>query len=182
MQLPQQLTAIALIASINQNPTAMNTPTQLTLRHGLQRYYHENPDFVQNQDLDLGLVRIPWRDLQRHDIMHVVTGYDTTLEDEMRLVGFILTGLTWRRPWTYYGQNIGAFLAVLWRSCWGRTVGTADMEYGPVAIWRFYCAGMRQGLSIRRPINAYLNPEAVMDQDLDSLRHHYGIRNAGAWD
>lgn len=153
-----------------------------TLRQGLQRYYADNPDFVQNQDLDLGLVRIPWRDLQRHDIMHVVTGYGTTLDDEMRLVGFILTGLTWRRPWTYYVQNVGAFLSVLWRSLWGRAVGTETTHYRPLEICRFYFAGVRQGRTVRRPINAYLDPAAVMDQELDALRQHYGIRNAGAWD
>ena len=156
--------------------------TKPTLRQGLQRYYAENPDFVQNQDLDLGLVRIPWRDLQRHDIMHVVTGYGTTLDDEMRLVGFILTGLTWRRPWIYYVQNVGAFLEVLWRSLWGRAVGTETTHYRPLEICRFYFAGVRQGRTVRRPINAYLDPAAVMDQELDTLRQHYGIRNAGAWD
>ncbi|MEM9814887.1 MAG: hypothetical protein AAF827_00525 [Cyanobacteria bacterium P01_D01_bin.6] len=160
----------------------MTLKTNQTLRQGLQRYYAENLDFIQNQDLDLGLVRIPWRDLQRHDIMHVVTGYNTTLDDEMRLVGFILTGLTWRRPWTYYVQNIGTFLEVLWRSLWGRTVGTATAQYSPLAICRFYLAGMRQGRTVRRRIDAYLDPEAVMDQNLDTLRQYYGIRNAGAWD
>lgn len=160
----------------------MTSPTQQTLRQGLQRYYAENPDFIQNQDLDLGLVRIPWQDLQRHDIMHVVTGYNTTLDDEMRLVGFILTGLTWRRPWTYYVQNVGALLAVLWRSLWGHAVGTETIQYSPFAICRFYFAGMRQGLTVRHAINAYLDPAVVMDQELDTLRRHYGIRNAGAWD
>jgi hypothetical protein len=155
---------------------------RLTLRAGLQRYYAENPDFVRDRDLDLGLVRIPWPDLQRHDIMHVVTGYNTTLDDEMRLVGFLLTGLTWRRPWTYYVQNMGAFLAVLWRSCWGTAVGSATMAYGPLEIIRFYLAGIQQGLTVRQPIDAYLDPEMVMDQELAALRQRYGIRNAGAWD
>jgi hypothetical protein len=167
---------------LHQAPPNMPYPAKQTLRQGLQRYYAENPDFVQNQDLDLGLVRIPWRDLQRHDIMHVVTGYSTDLDDEMRLVGFILTGLTWRRPWTYYVQNIGAFLAVLWRSLWGRAIGTETTHYGPVDICRFYLAGLRQGRTVRHRINAYLDPEAVMDQELDTLRQHYGIHNAGAWD
>lgn len=153
-----------------------------TLHQGLQRYYAENPDFVRDRDLDLGLVRIPWRDLQRHDIMHVVTGYGTTVSDEMRLVGFLLTGLTWRRPWTYYVQNIGAFLEVLWRSCWGKAVGTANMTYRPLDICRFYLAGIRQGLSTHQPINAYLEPDTVLDQDLKTLRQQYGIHNAGAWD
>jgi hypothetical protein len=160
----------------------MTSPARQTLRQGLQRYYAENPDFIQNQALDLGLVRIPWRDLQRHDIMHVVTGYSTNLDDEMRLVGFILTGLTWRRPWTYYVQNIGAFLEVLWRSLWGRSVGTETSHYSPRDICHFYLAGIRQGRTVRQRINAYLDPAAVMDQDLDALRQRYGIRNAGAWD
>ena len=80
---------------------------QQTLRHGLTRYYDLNPDFVRDRDLQLGWLTIPWRDLQRHDIMHVVTGYGTSLDDEMRLVGFLLTALTWRRPWTYYLQSLG---------------------------------------------------------------------------
>ena len=37
----------------------MTTTNKQTLRQGLRRYYAENPDFTQNQDLDLGLVRIP---------------------------------------------------------------------------------------------------------------------------
>ena len=73
-----------------------------TLRQGLERYYAENPDFVRDRDLQVGWINVPWRDLQRHDIMHVVTGYSTAIDDEMRLIGFLLTALTRRRPWTYY--------------------------------------------------------------------------------
>ena len=55
---------------------------QQTLRQGLTRYYDLNPDFVRDRDLQLGWLTIPWRDLQRHDIMHVVTGYSTAIDDE----------------------------------------------------------------------------------------------------
>jgi hypothetical protein len=156
--------------------------TQQTLRQGLQRYYQSNPDFVRDRDLQLGWLTIPWRDLQRHDIMHVVTGYSTALDDEMRLVGFLLTGLTWRRPWTYYLQSLGTAMEMFWRACWGQSVESSPMEYRPFEMLRFYWAGVRQGLRVRQPINAYLNPNTVMDQTLDSLREIYGIRNAGAWD
>ncbi|NER79638.1 MAG: hypothetical protein F6K42_08660 [Leptolyngbya sp. SIO1D8] len=153
-----------------------------TLRQGLQRYYQTHPDFVRDRDLQLGWLTIPWRDLQRHDIMHVVTGYSTDLDDEMRLVGFLLTGLSWRRPWTYYVQNIGTLMEVLWRTAWGQAVGTEQVKYRPHQILRFYWAGVQQGLRVRRPINAYLDPNAVMDQELRTLRQAYGIQNAGAWD
>ncbi len=61
-------------------------PPALTLCAGLERYYHANPDFVQNQDLWVGRFRVPWRDLQRHDIMHVVTGYSTDLDQELQRI------------------------------------------------------------------------------------------------
>ncbi len=155
---------------------------QQTLRQGLQRYYQSNPDFVRDRDLQFGWLTVPWRDLQRHDIMHVVTGYSTTLDDEMRLVGFLLTALTWRRPWTYYLQSVGAVMEVFWRACWGQAVESAPMQYRPLDILRLYFTGVRQGLRVRRPINAYLDPDAVMDHHLADLRQTYGIRNAGAWD
>lgn len=153
-----------------------------TLRQGLERYYAANPDFVRNQDLHVGWIRVPWPDLQRHDIMHVVTGYSTALDDEMRLIGFLLTSLTWRRPWTYYLQSLGVFAEILWRSCWGQTFGSASMTFGPLKILRCYLSGVRQGFTVRRRINAYLDPKRVLDQDLENLRQHYGIVNAGAWD
>ncbi len=153
-----------------------------TLREGLELYYQNNPDFVRDRDLQLGWVRIPWQDLQRHDIMHVITGYSTALDDEMRLVGFLLTALSWRRPLTYYLQNISVLVEVLWRSLWGRTVGRARMQYRPQDIWRFYTFGLEQGLKIRPAIDAYLDPKEVLDCELENLRQIYGIKNAGAWD
>ena len=56
------------------------------------------------------------------------------------------------------------------------------MQYRPIDILRFYLVGVRQGLNIRQPIDAYIDPDTVMDQDLDSLRQTYEIQNAGAWD
>lgn len=156
--------------------------TKQTLRQGLERYYRANPDFVRDRDLQLGWLRIPWQDLQRHDIMHVVTGYSTDLDDEMRLIGFLLTALSWQRPWIYYLQSIGTAIEVFWRSCRGRAVGTERVRYEPLAIARFYVAGIRQGLTLHQPIDAYLDPETVLDRDLASLRATYGIQNAGAWD
>lgn len=153
-----------------------------TLREGLALYYQANPTFVRDRDLQLGWITIPWRDLQRHDIMHVVTGYSTDLDDEMRLIGFLLTALSWRRPWTYYLQSVGTAIEVFWRSCWGRAVGTEQVRYPPWEILRLYVFGIRQGFTVRKQINAYLDPETVMDEDLGILRHIYGIRNAGAWD
>ena len=158
----------------------MTTPQ--TLREGLDAYYRANPNFVRDRDLPLGWLTIPWHDLQRHDIMHVVTGYSTALADEMQLVGFLLTALTWRRPWTYYLQSIGVALEITWRASWRQPVGAAAMTYGPIDIVRFYLAGARQGLTVRRRINAYIDPAIVLDQPLADLRRYYGIDNAGAWD
>lgn len=152
----------------------------LTLREGLKRYYEQNPQFVQNRDLYIGWFRVPWCDLQRHDIMHVVTGYSTELDQELQLIGFLLTALTWRRPWYYYAQSFVVFLELLGRSLRGKTLG--NRYFNPLKICQLYTQGIRQGLSIRRKINAYIDPETVMDQELESLRCEYGIQNAGAWD
>ncbi|MEM9003788.1 MAG: hypothetical protein AAGE59_09720 [Cyanobacteria bacterium P01_F01_bin.86] len=157
--------------------------TQQTLRQGLEKYYRANPDFVRNQDLQLGWwLTIPWQDLQRHDVMHVVTGYSTDLDDEMRLIGFLLTSLTWRRPWIYYLQSIGTAIEVIWRACWGRAVGTEAVRYSPLKLLRLYVAGVKQGLTVRPTIDAYIDLATVLDQDLETLRQTYGIANAGAWD
>lgn len=152
----------------------------VTLREGLERYYQSNPTFVRNQDLQVGFVRIPWCDLQRHDLMHVVTGYSTALDHELRLIGFLLTALTWKRPWYYYVQSLGVFLELLARSLRGKTWGS--VYYSPLAVCRLYGLGMQQGRSVQPKIDAYIDPETVMDQPIEALRSHYGIRNAGAWD
>ena len=155
---------------------------QQTLRQGLENYYRSNPEFTRDRDLQLGWLRIPWRDLQRHDIMHIVTGYNTTIDDEMRLIGFLLTSLSWCRPWTYYVQNIGSATEIFWRSCWGQAVGNSPMPYRPQDILRFYLTGIKQGLRVHQQIDAYIDPATVMDQDIKTLRQTYGIKNAGAWD
>jgi hypothetical protein len=152
----------------------------VTLRQGLERYYEANPDFVRNQDLWVGWLRIPWPDMLRHDIMHVVTGYSTALDQELRLIGFLLTAVTWRRPWYYYLQSFGVFLELLGQSLRGKSFG--DRYFNPIQVCRLYAQGVGQGLTVRRQIDAYIDPDSVMDRSLRSLREDYGIANAGAWD
>lgn len=159
---------------------SVTPPKSLTLRQGLENYYRANPQFVRDRDLWVGWLRIPWKDLHKHDIMHVVTGYSTDLEQELRLIGFLLTALTWRRPWYFYLQSIGVFLELLWKSLRGKAFGTAYCK--PLQVCQFYWQGVCQGTTVRKQIDAYLNPETVMDRSLDSLREEYGIKNAGAWD
>jgi len=154
--------------------------SRLTLRQGLDRYYQANPHFVQNQDLWVGWLRIPWRDLQKHDIMHVVTGYSTDLADELRLIGFLLTALTWKRPWYFYLQSVGVFAELLGRSLLGQRYGSR--YYPPHRICQHYWMGIRQGTQVTKKIAADLDPDTVMARSLDSLRQEYGIANAGAWD
>jgi ubiquinone biosynthesis protein Coq4 len=161
-------------------PRSPQPSSSLTLRQGLGRYYAANPGFVQNQDFWVGRVRIPWCDMQRHDIMHVVTGYSTDLDQELRLIGFLLTAITWKRPWYYYVQSIGVFLELLSRSLRGKTLGA--VYYNPVQVCQLYLQGVRQGQTVRRKINAYIDPETVLDRELNALRQEYGIANAGAWD
>lgn len=152
----------------------------LTLRQGLAKYYAANPGFVRDRDLYVGRMRIPWRDLQRHDIMHIVTGYSTELDEELRLIGFLLTALTWRRPWYYYAQSFVVFLELLGRSLRGKTFG--ETYYAPAQVCRLYAQGIRQGCTVHPKINAYIDSDTVLDRDIDSLRRDYGIQNAGAWD
>jgi ubiquinone biosynthesis protein Coq4 len=151
-----------------------------TLRQGLDRYYRANPQFMRDQDLWVGWLRIPWRDLQKHDIMHVVTGYSTELADELRLIGFLLTALTWKRPWYFYLQSVGVFVELLGRSLLGRHYG--PHYYPPRQIFQHYWMGIRQGRRVTKKIAADIDPETVMDRSLASLRDEYGIANAGAWD
>lgn len=162
------------------NTHETGNPESLTLRQGLEKYYRANPNFVQNQDLWVGRIRIPWRDLQRHDIMHVVTGYNTDLEQELRLIGFLLSALTWRRPWYYYAQSFVVFLELLWQSVRGKSWGST--YYNPRQVWTFYWQGVAQGGTVRKKIDAYIDAHTVMDRELNSLRQEYGIQNAGAWD
>lgn len=152
----------------------------LTLRQGLEIYYQANPDFVRDRDLWVGIMRIPWCDMQRHDIMHVVTGYSTALEQELQLIGFLLTSLTWKRPWYYYAQSFVVFLELLWQSMQGKAWG--GIYHNPVQVCQLYLKGVKQGFTVCKKINAAINPEAVLDRDLESLRSEYGIQNAGAWD
>ena len=152
----------------------------LTLRQGLERYYEANPDFVRDRDLWVGILRIPWCDMQRHDIMHVVTGYSTALEQELQLIGFLLTALTWKRPWYYYAQSFVVFLELLWQSLQGKAWG--GIYHNPVQVCRLYLRGVQQGLTVPKKIDAAIDPVTVLDRDLESLRSDYGIQNAGAWD
>ena len=152
----------------------------LTLRQGLERYYQANPDFVRDRDLWVGIMRIPWCDMQRHDIMHVVTGYSTALEQELQLIGFLLTSLTWKRPWYYYAQSFVVFLELLWQSLHGKAWG--GIYHNPVQVCRLYLKGVKQGFTVHKKIDAAIDPETVLDRDLESLRSDYGIHNAGAWD
>jgi ubiquinone biosynthesis protein Coq4 len=154
--------------------------SHLTLRQGLDRYYRANPQFTRHQDLWVGWLRIPWRDLQKHDIMHVVTGYGTNLADELQLIGFLLTALTWQRPWYFYLQSIGVFVELLGRSLLGQQYGSR--YYSPLQVCRYYGQGIRQGRRVTPKIPANLDPDTVMDRELASLRADYGIANAGAWD
>ncbi len=152
----------------------------LTLRQALERYYAANPTFTRNQDLWVGRIRVPWRDLQKHDIMHVITGYSTELEQELQLIGFLLTAITWKRPWYFYLQSVGVFLELLGRSLTGNTYG--DRYLSPLRICRLYGQGIQQGRTVRPKIDAYIDPEPLMDSPVASLRQDYGIANAGAWD
>ncbi|MEB3268656.1 MAG: hypothetical protein VKJ09_08965 [Leptolyngbya sp.] len=158
----------------------MVSPSDLTLRQGLARYYRAHPQFVQNQDLWVGWIRIPWADLQKHDIMHVVTGYGTDLVDELRLIGFLLTALTWRRPGYFYLQSIGVFAELLGRSLLGRRFG--DRYRWPWQVCHDYWQGVRQGQRVQPKIAANLDPNTVLDRSLTALRQQYGIVNHGAWD
>jgi ubiquinone biosynthesis protein Coq4 len=171
----------SVMATIDSINVSTHLPQQsLTLRQGLERYYQANPDFVRNQDLWVGIMRIPWCDMQRHDIMHVVTGYSTALEQELQLIGFLLTALTWKRPWYYYAQSFVVFLELLWQSIQGKAWG--GIYHNPVQVCRLYLKGVKQGLTVPKKINAAIDPETVLDRDLESLRSEYGIQNAGAWD
>lgn len=156
------------------------TSANLTLRQGLEHYYQANPQIIRYQDIWVGWLQIPWGDLQKHDIMHVVTGYSTDLDQELRLIGFLLTALTWRRPWYFYLQSIGVFLEILWKSVRGKAFGV--VYYPPLQVCRFYWEGVRQGITVCKKIDAYLEPDTVMDRELRSLREEYGINNAGTWD
>ena len=152
----------------------------ITLREGLAKYYARNPDFSQNEDIWIGNFRVPWHDLQRHDVMHVITGYSTDLDQELRLIGFLLTALTWQRPWYYYAQSFVVFLELLWKSLRGQSFGIA--YYNPLQVCRCYGRGVCQGFTVKQKINAYIDPQIVLNRPLQELRAEYGIVNAGAWD
>jgi ubiquinone biosynthesis protein Coq4 len=157
-----------------------SSPRSLTLRQGLAHYYEANPDFIQNQDMQVGLLHIPWQDLLRHDLMHVVTGYSTCLDQELQLLGFLLTAVTWKRPWYYYLQSVGVFLELLWQSLTGRSWGSK--YFNPLQVCQLYYQGIRQGCTVRKKVDAYIDPETIMDTSLEQLRLEYGIHNAGNWD
>lgn len=152
----------------------------MTLREGLEKYYASNPEFTRNEDIWVGNFRVPWHDLQRHDVMHIITGYSTDLDQELKLIGFLLTALTWQRPWYYYAQSFVVFLELLWKSLRGQSFGA--VYYNPLQVCHFYGRGVRQGLTVKKKINAYIDPQTVIDRLVQELRTEYGITNAGAWD
>jgi ubiquinone biosynthesis protein Coq4 len=157
-----------------------NQSVGLTLEEGLKRYYQANPEFVQGKDFWVGWIRIPWCDMHRHDIMHIVTGYSTELDQELQLIGFLLTAITWRRPWYYYLQSFGVFLELLGKSMSGKSLGST--YYNPLEVCRLYFKGVAQGSTVRPKINAYIAPHTVLNRPLQAIRAEYGIHNAGAWD
>ena len=149
----------------------------ITLREGLEHYYQANPTFARNQDIQVGIVHIPWQDLLKHDMMHVVTGYNTDLDQELRLIGFLLTALTWKRPWYYYAQSFVVFLELLRQSLCGKAWGS--QYYTPVQVCQLYLHGAKQGLTVCQKIDAYIDPASVLDRTLESLRAEYGIEAYG---
>lgn len=152
----------------------------ITLREGLEKYYASNPNFARNADIWVGNFRVPWHDLQRHDVMHVITGYSTSLDQELKLIGFLLTALTWRRPWYYYAQSFVVFLELLWKSLRGQSFGIT--YYPSLQVCNYYWQGVKQGLTVKKKINAYIDAQTVLDRPLAELRNEYGITSAGAWD
>lgn len=154
--------------------------SNITLREGLEKYYGSNPNFTRNTDIWVGNFRVPWQDLQRHDVMHIITGYSTDLDQELKLIGFLLTALTWQRPWYYYAQSFVVFLELLGKSLRGQSFGIAYCN--PLEVCHFYRQGVCQGLTVIKKINAYIDPQTVIDRPLKELRAEYGIANAGAWD
>ncbi len=158
--------------------TIMNK--NITLREGLEKYYTSNPNFARNADIWVGNFRVPWHDLQRHDVMHVITGYSTSLDQELKLIGFLLTALTWRRPWYYYAQSFVVFLELLWKSLRGQSFGIT--YYPPLQVCNYYWQGVKQGLTVKKKINAYIDPQTVIDRPIAELRNEYGVASAGAWD
>jgi hypothetical protein len=167
----------SIVADLN---AAADSLPDLTLQQGLERYYQANPAFVRHQDFWVGGFRVPWCDLERHDIMHVVTGYSTQLDQELLLIGFLLTAITWRRPWYYYAQSFVVFLELLGMSLRGRSLG--DRYYNPLQVCHLYARGVAQGFHMSKKIDAYIDPATVITRSLRSLREEYGIQNAGAWD
>jgi ubiquinone biosynthesis protein Coq4 len=152
----------------------------ITLSQGLDRYYQANPGFTQGKNMQIGWIHVPWEDLQRHDIMHVVTGYSTALDQELQLLGFLLTAITLRRPWYYYLQSFGVFLELLLQSLRGQAWG--GKYHSPWQVCQLYRQGVAQGLRVQPKIKASLSPQTVLDRSLESLRQEYNIVNAGAWD
>jgi hypothetical protein len=107
-------------------------------------------------------------------------GYSTALEQELQLIGFLLASLTWKRPWYYYAQSFVVFLELLWQSIQGKAWG--GIYHNPVQVCRLYLKGVQQGFTVHQKIDAAIDPETVLDRELESLRSEYGIQNAGAWD
>jgi len=49
-------------------------------------------------------------------------------------------------------------------------------------ICNYYWQGVKQGLTVKKKINAYIDPQTVIDRPIAELRNEYGVASAGAWD
>ena len=109
-----------------------------------------------------------------HDACHLLSGYDTTPEDEINVVAF-QAGATTHLPWLTLGVNLVTF--------------NSGLAYGPTKLLHYaphegnldpaeFVRALDRGMSVRRDLDSDLDLHAAWHLPLDELRSQLGIEGS----
>ena len=109
-----------------------------------------------------------------HDACHLLSGYDTTPEDEINVVAF-QAGATSHLPWLVLGVNLVTF--------------NSGLAYGPTTLLHYaphegnldpdeFVRALDRGIGVRRELDADFDLHSAWQKPLDELRAELGIEGA----
>jgi hypothetical protein len=109
-----------------------------------------------------------------HDACHLLSGYDTTPEDEINVVAF-QAGATAHLPWLVLGVNLVTF--------------NSGLAYGPTKLLHYaphegnldpseFVRALDRGIAVRRDLDGDFDLHSAWQKPIDELRAELGIEGS----